>query len=449
MPSPTKVTATQHRIDPLLEVVGATQNVPLVHGEPVRHVNLDIAASAPALVTVAERVQESLHWYASVHRGAGFLSQVSTAAYESVRDHASEFVGARAGDTVVFTRNTTDALNLLATAIPRGESVLVLDVEHHANLLPWRRGSVTTLSAAATLDATVAALESELRRHPAALLAVTGMSNVTGEVLPIRALAALAHRHHARIAVDGAQLLPHHGITKALDGIDYLAFSGHKLYAPFGAGVLIGPGDWLDSAPPYLAGGGAVRQVGILDVAWHDGPARHEAGTPNTIGVLALGAAFEALSKLTFDTIGAHERALDQALREGLGAIEGVRIARIWPDSPVPVGIVTFALEGYPAALVAAYLAAEHGIGSRDGRFCAHPLLARLGFPEGAVRVSFGLSTRSDDIERVLGALERLVREGPSWAYDRTENGYSPANDPRHLPAHLGGAPLATVAGSC
>ncbi len=364
----------------LAAVVGAGVRVPLVQGGTARYANLDYAASAPALVTVAEQVSELLPLYASVHRGAGYASRACTAAYESARHEMAAFTGARDDDLVVIARNTTDALNLLATAVPG--PVIHLDIEHHANLLPWQPRSPYVVPARATLAGTLAAVEAELARSPAALLSVTGASNVTGECLPLAELAALAHRFGARIAVDGAQLVPHRRVDIAATGIDYLAFSGHKMYAPFGAGALIGRRDWLDAAPPYLAGGGAVRRVTIGATTWTDGAARHEAGTPNVIGAVALAAACRFAASLSGEVVTAHESGLLVSLLDGLAGV-GARVYRIWPDSIDRVPVVTFTLDGYPAPLVAAYLSAEHGIGVRDGRFCAHPLLARLGVLAG------------------------------------------------------------------
>jgi selenocysteine lyase/cysteine desulfurase len=403
-------------------------------------VNLDYAASAPALTAVAEQVSEMLPLYASVHRGAGYASRACTAAYESARREVAAFTGAREDDLVVIARNTTDALNLLAAAVPG--PVVHLDIEHHANLLPWQSRHRYVVPARATLADTMAAVEAELARSPAALLSVTGASNVTGECLPLAALAAMAHRHGARIAVDGAQLVPHRRVDIAATGIDYLAFSGHKMYAPFGAGALIGRRDWLDAAPPYLAGGGAVRQVTIGGTSWTDGAARHEAGTPNVIGAVALAAACRFAGSLPDDAVTAHETALLTALHDGLAGA-GARIYRIWPDSADRVPVVAFTVGGYPAALVAAYLSAEHGIGVRDGKFCAHPLLARLGVPAGAVRASLGLGSQRDDVDRLVSALLQLRDAGPAWTYGED---YQPVPDPRPLPAWAGGALLGAVA---
>ncbi|WP_207207227.1 aminotransferase class V-fold PLP-dependent enzyme, partial [Agromyces binzhouensis] len=267
---------------PLAELVDAGLEVPVLGGGRVRHVNLDVAASAPALASVAAHVAAVLPYYASVHRGTGYASQASTALLEDARIQVARHVGARLDDLVVLTRNTTDALNLLAGAVP-GETV-VLDIEHHANLLPWERGGRRVVVARPTFAATLEALAAELARRPAALLSITGTSNLTGEVLPLDALADLAHAHGARLAVDAAQLLPHRRVDLAGIGIDYLAFSGHKAYAPFGAGALVGRADWLDAAAPHLAGGGAVESVSVEAAVWKAGPERHEAGTPNVVG---------------------------------------------------------------------------------------------------------------------------------------------------------------------
>ncbi len=409
--SPVAAPVVPGYIPALADVVGADERVPLLDGSSVRYANFDYAASAPALRSVADRLLDALPQYASVHRGAGALSQITTHRYEQARERIRRFVRARADDHVVFTRNTTDSINLLAHCLGKRGDVVVLDIEHHANLLPWQRLSGTRLvTACSTVEDTLAALDAELASKPAALLAITAASNVTGEVLPISRLASIAHRHGARILVDAAQLVAHQPISVVSHGIDYLVFSGHKLYAPFGAGVLVGRGDWLDEASPYLAGGGASAEVASGGSAqWHTGPARHEAGSPNVLGAVSIADACESLSTIGFEAIGYHEHALRERLDTGLAAIDGVRPLRIFSDSTGRVGIAGFAVDGLSARTVACYLSDHHGIGVRDGRFCAHPLLTRLGYPDGAVRASFGLGTAADDIDRLLNALSELV----------------------------------------
>ncbi|QBJ97030.1 aminotransferase class V-fold PLP-dependent enzyme [Rhodococcus sp. ABRD24] len=432
----TAVSAPTACATPLARVSGCDLQVPLVQGGSCTYANFDYAASAPALAAVTDRVQELLPFYASVHRGAGYASRVSTEAYEKARGSVERFVGADSDQVVVFTRNTTDSLNLLAGCVP-GDTV-VLDVEHHANLLPWNNCRV--VEAADTVAETIRRLVAELCAKPAALLAVTGASNVTGEVLPIAELAELAHRCGARILVDGAQLAPHRRVNLAELGVDYLAFSGHKLYAPFGAGVLVGRRDWLDEAQPYLAGGGAVREVTLDETCWAPAPARHEAGSPNVLGVAALAAACDALAALDFDRVVDHERTLAARLADGLADIDGVHLLRLWSDAPDSVGIVTFTIDGFEPGQIAAFLSAEHGIGVRDGRFCAHPLLARIGHASGAVRASLGLGTGSDDVDRLIAAIRQLVDGEACWSYGKTEGLWNPLPETRGFTDQASGA---------
>jgi selenocysteine lyase/cysteine desulfurase len=432
----------------LLPVLGGTTQVPLVDGSTRTYANLDYAASTPALEAVAARVHEVLPLYASVHRGAGYLSQVSTALYETSRETIGRFVGARDDDVTIITRNTTDALNLLAGCVPG--DVLVLDLEHHANLLTWQRRGATVLTIEGTVAATLDALRTELSARAYALVAVTGASNVTGEALPIDTVVRLAHASGARVVVDGAQLVPHRGFSLARTGADYVAFSGHKTYAPFGAGALVGRRDWLDAGEPYLAGGGAVRDVRHDRVVWTTSPARHEAGSPNVIGAIALAEACDVLAGLPDGALAVHEAMLRARLVEGLQAIDGVEVARIWADSADPVGVVTFSVTDHDPGLVAAYLSAEHGIGVRDGRFCAHPLLARLGVPAGAIRASVGVGTDGEAVERLLDAVRAYLDEGPRAQYVVADGCWQVEDDARPLIEVNGLAALAsTAAAAC
>ncbi|MFI7603768.1 aminotransferase class V-fold PLP-dependent enzyme [Micromonospora sp. NPDC049366] len=389
-------------------------------------INLDYAATAPCARVAADAVTALLPWYASVHRGAGALSRRCTLAYERARQTIGDFFGARTDDHVIFTRNTTDALNLLGRALPAGTTVVTFAGEHHANLLPWPRGSVR-LPVPADPGEAVRALDAalgELRRaaNPGlpVLVAVTGASNVTGELWPVADLARVAHRHRARIAVDAAQLAPHAPVDLLALDVDYLAVSGHKLYAPFGAGVLIGRADWLDAAPPYLAGGGATVRVGAAthDVTWNVGPARHEGGTPNLLGAVALAAVCDALAGADRDALHAREQRLLARLREGLAALPHVVELRTFGPEAPRVGIVSFVVAGRDSADVAAELAAR-SIGVRDGLFCAHPLARRLlgeaaarsgrrDLPPTALRASIGLGSTEEHVDRLVAALAAL-----------------------------------------
>lgn len=436
---------------PLARVSGCDLRVPLVQGGFRTYANFDYAASAPALAQVTDRVNQLLPSYASVHRGAGYASRISTECYETARRSVARAVNAAEDQVVVFTRNTTDSLNLLAACVP-GDTV-VLDIEHHANFLPWARHGRRVVPAADTVAETLRRIVAELCAKPAALLAVTGASNVTGEVLPLAELTAIAHRCGARILVDAAQLAPHRRIDlqsfaspeSGGSGIDYLAFSGHKLYAPFGAGVLVGRRDWLDAAPPYLAGGGAVTAVSTETAHWAPAPQRHEGGSPNVLGAAAIAAACDTLATLDETAVAAHERHLIGRLRAGLNSIAGVRQLRIFSDCDDSVGIVAFTVDGFEPGRIAAYLSAEHGIGVRDGKFCAHPLLRRLGI-DGAVRASVGLGTSAADVDRLIDALRRLVRDGASWNYTCADGQWSPSPETRPgLTATADGAAPCTI----
>ncbi|SMQ15745.1 Selenocysteine lyase/Cysteine desulfurase [Streptomyces sp. Ag82_O1-12] len=432
-----------------LPVLGRDVTVPLVTGGEVTYAALDYAASAPALQRVWDDVAAYAPYYGSVHRGAGYLSQLSTDLFENARRTVAEFLDCREGDQVVFTRSTTDSLNLLAAALPADCRVFVFETEHHASLLPWRGAQVTYLDAPRSPREAVETLERALADrapHGPALVCVTGASNVTGELWPVRELTAAAHAHGARIVLDAAQLAPHHQVSVADLDVDWVAFSGHKLYAPFGSGVLAGRADWLRAAEPYLAGGGASRKVGRredggVDVEWHDSAARHEAGSPNVIGAYALASACKALSEAGFDTLVAREQYLVRAVRDGLADVPEVRFLSLFGDDAPRVGVLSFVVEGWNSSHFAAALSAEYGIGVRDGLFCAHPLLRTLlgsdpqaqgecGSPEAApgekslnaIRVSFGAGTPDEHVERFVRAVKELVADGAKWNY-RTQDG--------------------------
>lgn len=378
-------------------------------GSTVEYAHLDHGATTPAFVAVAHEVSNAAVTYSSVHRGAGFASRVTSSRYEQARESVATFVGAREDDHVVFTRNTTDSFNLLARALPEDTKVFVFASEHHAALLPW--ANVLRLPVPHSHDEAIDLLEQALRNHPAEhrLVVATGASNVTGEHWPIERIAALAHEHDARFALDAAQVAPHRRVDIEALGIDYVAFSGHKIYAPFGAGALVGRSDWLDAAAPYLAGGGATARVGLEETEWNCGPARHEAGSPNVLGAVALAAACEIITE-SEDAIIAHEQALRTRLLDGLAEIEGVRVHTLFGGvEGAPVATIT--VDGHDSGEVARVLGDDHGIGVRDGKFCAHLLVDDLlseHEQDTAVRVSAGLGTTTAHIDRLLGALRAL-----------------------------------------
>ena len=423
---------------PVAALVGADIVVPCLDGGDRPYRDLDCAASTPALRVVAQSVDEFLPWYSSVHRGAGYKSRRATAAYEAARDSAQRFSGrpAEGDDVVVLVRNTTEAINQLAYRLQLGPDDVVVStvVEHHANLLPWARvarrrwvecdtaGTFSVEDVAAALDA----------GPKAALLAMTGASNVTGWLPPVEAICREAHDRGVPVLLDAAQLAPHRPLPA---GPDFIAFSGHKLYAPYGAGALIGPRSAFASGDPFLAGGGAVDLVDLDEVIWTEPPEREEAGSPNVIGAVAFGAAMDELGRIGWDVIVSHEAALARRLHQGLRGIDGVRVLgpRAEGDADT-LAVAAFTVEGMHHALVAARLSAEFGIGVRHGCFCAHPYLMRLlgvgseGMAQaraavqrgdrstipGAVRASCGLGTSGEDVDAVLDAVRFLAGGAPA-----------------------------------
>ena len=277
-----------------------------------------------------------------------------------------------------------------------------------------------TLSA---LGSALAAASKSAGTNPVpALVTITGASNVTGEIPPLSEVVALARAYGARVAVDGAQLLPHRRVDLATLGVDYLAFSGHKLYAPFGMGALVGNRDWLDAGSPYLRGGGAVHEASGSGVDWAAAPARHEGGTPNLIGAVALAAACDALASLPAGSLHAHERALLSRLDAGLAELPDVHPLRVWPNDGVDrVVVVGFTIADRDPQGIAAWLSAEHGIGVRHGRFCAQQLVTRLVLPDGAP-TSPGDNMIAGTVKSRLADNGVMVRghEGRGWPTRRS-----------------------------
>jgi selenocysteine lyase/cysteine desulfurase len=431
-----------HLFTPALDVVGQDLDVPVQPSGSRRFVNLDLAATAPCSTAVWQALTEALPWYGSVHRGAGLPSEITSERFEHSRGVVRSFVGGRPDDAVVFTANTTAALNLLAHCLPPATTVIAFSSEHHANLLPWPEQRTIRLPVPNSPDDALRLVADALAATSGeGLVCVTGASNVTGEVWPLEELADLAHAAGARIAVDGAQLVPHREISIATTGIDYIAFSGHKLYAPLGGGALVGQADWLQGATPYSRGGGATASVTQDEVIWKDdAAARHEAGTPNALGAIALAAACLALTATGLHRLAARDSALRSRLERGLATISGLRVVELWPEHHDRVGVLAFTLEGWEGSRLAAVLSAEHATGVRAGRFCAHLLVEHLlrtcddsDLPadDRLLRVSWGASTQPADIDRLVRALSLITTRGPQCDYVRTADGWRPQPDTR------------------
>jgi selenocysteine lyase/cysteine desulfurase len=412
----------------LAPLVGDDLTVPCLDGEQRRYLSLDAAASTPALPAVLDRVRQFVPWYSSVHRGAGRKSQLATAAYEDARAAALRFAGREGRDDVaIICRNTTEAINHLAyrLRLSPADVVVTTVVEHHANLLPWarlaqRRYVECDHHGTFAVDDVTAALDNGPSPR---LLAVTGASNVTGWTPPLDQIIDAAHQRDITVLVDCAQLAAHRPLPATAD---YVAWSGHKMYAPFGTGLLVGPRASFCAGDPFLAGGGAVDLVDLDEVVWTDPPEREEAGSPNVIGAVALHAAIDEFEHLGWEAIRAHDEMLEGRLRAGLGSIDRVRLLGA---SATDLPVATFIVEDIPHALVAARLSAEYGIGVRHGCFCAHPYLLRLlHLPDhqvaayrdavrhgdrrhmpGAVRASASLATTTTDIDRFIEAVADIA----------------------------------------
>ncbi|MBN1136668.1 MAG: aminotransferase class V-fold PLP-dependent enzyme [Anaerolineae bacterium] len=423
------------------QIVGLEAQAPLLDGTHQQYINFDNASSTPALRPVRDKVDEFMTWYSSIHRGAGFKSQIATMAYEAARDLVGCFVGADLRtNTVILGKNATEAINKLAHRFPLapGDAVLCSLMEHHSNDLPWRRRA--KLYHVAVRDD--GSLDEEdydrlLRKHAGRvkLVAISGASNVTGHVNPIHRLAEKAHAAGAKILVDAAQLAPHRAISMRADDdpghIDFVALSAHKMYAPYGTGALIGPAAVFEQGEPDLVGGGTVEVVTQDDVYWASPPDRDEAGSPNIVGAVALAQAVLCLEQIGMDALARHETDLIAHALRRLRAIDGVQLYGLAdPDrAGERLGVIPFAVHGIDHYKVAAVLSFEGGIAVRNGWFCAHPYILRLLKLEGdavsrcqqdiiagrrsnlpgLVRVSLGCYNTTQEIDRLADLLARLV----------------------------------------
>ena len=411
-------------------------------------VYLDHAASTHPPTPVLETLRDFLeHSYANVHRGRHFLSQIATEQFEHVTPEILTFIGAaKDGNGVILCGNTTQALDLAAHVMAEKEgSTLVTLLEHHSNDLPHRRrGRVVHVGVTEDGRLDMADLAAKLERERPKLVAVTGASNVTGYRPDIHEVARMAHAHGARVLVDAAQLLAHAPLDVRPNDdpghIDFVAAAGHKAYAPFGSAFLFGPTELLDAAPPYIPGGGTVWYVTEDDVYFKKSPDRHEGGTPNIAGAVAMAAALRYLRSIGMDAVREHERVLTERAMKGLRAIDGVRILGD-PDPAKRIGVVAFTIEGTRHERAATILNQEAAIAVRNGCFCAQPYLYRLlGLRDteelrarlragddsdlpGAVRPSFGLFNNEDEVDRLI-AVVRDIRAGKfEGRYLETEGG--------------------------
>jgi len=446
------------------EVIGAHRMVPLLDGRWVRQAFLDNAASTKTFRDVSDFLRRVEPYYSNIHRGTGYDSAYCTKLYEEARDVILRFVGGDPGHHVVIpVRNTTEGLNLLANSLPLQptDRVLTTVLEHHSNDLPWRgKARVEYIPVDDDGRLLLDGLDAALDREPGnvRIVTVTGASNVTGQVLPLREIARRAHARGAWMIVDGAQLLPHRtfrlGEVGHPESVDFVVFSAHKMNSPYGEGAVVGYREPFADAVPYLQGGGTVYSVSLDHVVWADPPDRQEAGTPNILGMVAMARAIHVMEAFGMDRLEEHERRLTTRLLSGMVPLPGVRfLGGVDPAMTEDrLGVVTFNVDGVHHALVAAILGFEHGVSVRHGCFCAHPLIKRLlRIPKetelrfesairagdrtdvpGAVRVSIGLHNDDEDVDRFLEGMRAIV--GRRWtgryAQDPTTGEFVPEGGP-------------------
>jgi cysteine desulfurase/selenocysteine lyase len=385
-----------------------------VHGKPL--VFLDTAASAQKPNQVIDAMADTMRTqYANVHRGLHWMSERTTEAYEGTRDAVARLLNAPSRDEIVFTRNSTEAINLVAhsygSLMRPGQAVLISEMEHHANLVPWQmlrdRSGIDLLIAPIT-DAgeiDMPAFEALLDSGRVGLVAITHMSNVLGTYTPAARIAALAHAAGAKVLFDGSQAVVHRRVdVQALDA-DFYVFTGHKLYGPTGIGVLWARQELLEAMPPFMGGGDMIGTVSFERSTWARVPHKFEAGTPAIIEAIGLRAAIEWVEAIGFDVIAAHEAALTDHALTRLATVKGLRVIGEAQDRG---GVISFTLPGAHAHDVATLLD-RNGIAVRAGHHCAEPLMHRLGL-DSTARASFGIYTTPGEIDMLAETLER-VRE--------------------------------------
>ena len=386
-----------------------------VHGR--RLVYLDNAATSQKPQQVLDAIVEAYtHWNSNIHRGVHHLSQVATMHHEEARKAVAAFIGAKSSDEIVFTKGTTDSINALAFAIGEddlheGDEIIVSGLEHHSNIVPWqmvcerKKAVLRHIPLRDDLSLDIEAFKG-LLSEKTKLVSVAHVSNVLGIIQPIQEIIRLAHEKGIPVCIDGAQSVPHMKVdVQALD-CDFMAFSGHKMYAPTGIGVLYGKREWLEKLPPHEGGGEMINRVRWEGTTYNDLPYKFEAGTPNYVGSYALQKAIEYMQTVGLEAIEAHERELTEYCEAQLKTIEG---ARIYAEGQPKAGVLSFNLfdgEQLIHPFDIGTLLDQQGVAVRTGHHCAQPLIEELGVP-GTVRVSFGLYNDREDVDAFMAALKK------------------------------------------
>jgi cysteine desulfurase / selenocysteine lyase len=386
-----------------------------IRGKPL--VFLDSAASAQKPRVVIDAMRNAMETqYANVHRGLHWMSERTTDAYEAARDAAASLMNAPDRDEIVFVRNSTEAINLVAHSFGRnmlkpGQAVLISGMEHHSNIVPWqmlRDAHGISLRVAPITDSgelDMAAFEALLSDGKVGLVAITHMSNVLGTVTPAERIVSLAHAHGAKVLFDGSQAIVHRAVDVQAIGCDFYAWTGHKLYGPTGIGVLWARRELLEAMPPFLGGGEMISSVTYEKSSWARVPHKFEAGTPAILEGIGLKAAIDYVRDIGYDAMSEHEASLTEHALARLSRIEGLRILGQAQDRG---GVVAFALDKAHAHDVATLLDRQ-GIAVRAGHHCAEPLMHRFGL-DSTARASFGIYTTHEEIDALATALIR-VRE--------------------------------------
>ena len=401
---------------PQLDLARIRADFPILHqqvnGHPLAYLDSTASSQKPALVIDA-LTDYYRRYNANVHRGVYQLSEQATEAMEQARHKIARFINARSPREIIFTRNTTESINLVANAWGRanlkpGDRMLLSEMEHHSNLVPWQLIAQAT---GAELDFIPVdgdgrlALDNldTLLTEQTRLVAITHMSNVLGTINPIAAITQAAKAVGALVLVDGAQSVPHFTVDVQALGIDFLAFSGHKMCGPTGIGVLWGRKSILQAMPPFLGGGSMISSVGLRQSTWHELPHKFEAGTPAIGEAIGLGYAVDYLSQIGMDAIHQAEQQLTAYALERLDAIDGLHT--YGPAVEDRGGVISFNLDGVHAHDVAAVLD-QHGVAVRAGHHCCQPLMGILGAP-ATTRASFYLYTTTEEVDQLVDALEK------------------------------------------
>jgi selenocysteine lyase/cysteine desulfurase len=438
-------------------IAGIKTQVPTISGKKMAYINFDNAASTPPLISTIKETQAFMQWYSGVHRGTGYKSIIASKAYDFCHQIVGKFVKANLeNNTVIMVKNTTEAINKLSYRLPLNKNDIVISsvMEHHSNDLPWRqKAHVEYIGLDEAGNLCMEDLEKKLRRlYPRVkLLAICGASNVTGQLNKIHDFAYLAHKYDTPIFVDCCQLIPHNPIDMKDDHdpyhIDYLAFSGHKIYSPYGSGCLIGPKKTFMANEPEYKGGGTVKMVLPHKIWWADLPEKEEAGSPNVIGAFALAKSLQLMESIGMEKVAAYEKFLTDYALAKLKNIPGITIFGTSPR----VGVISFNLAGLHHALVGAALCYEAGIGVRTGCFCAQPYVRKLLLLDkkpvlaspslndnwskmpGMVRISLGAYNTTKEIDILVKHLHRIALNRrhylKEYYYSTAKNEFLPRNN--------------------